>query len=68
MSTITLADLDRASGVLKIAAISQAAGMGASTLPSRIRRGTPELTADEQRRIAEVLGQLGVAIVPGETA
>jgi DNA-binding phage protein len=62
---VTLAALARASGVLSLTAVAQAAGIPRQTLFTRLRRGRPELTAQEALTIAAALEGAGLAFRAG---
>ena len=59
---VTLASLRRAAPFLSVAAVARALGVSSQTLHTRLRRGAPEVSADESARITAVLRAAGVVI------
>lgn len=57
---MTLSDLKRISSILAIRRLCTASGIDPSTMRSRLKRGGPELTRDEAKRIAESLESVGL--------
>ena len=56
---MTLSDLTRMASVISIRRLAAAVGMNPTTLKSRIRRGSPELTPEESQAIMAALTKAG---------
>ena len=67
-SVVTLAALQRASGLLMQGPLCRHSGLASSALKSRLRRGQPELSESESVQVARGLASAGLELVlqPGE--
>lgn len=57
---MTLSDLKQMKGLVSLTKIGEALGVTQATLPQRIRRGAPELTEEEARKIIDLLHKHGL--------
>ena len=65
---MTLTDISRWAEGISLLRMSEALGLHPSTLSQRVKRGGPELTDAEQKRLREYLSDLGYLSTEREEA